>query len=227
MQNSQSNTESLTIALHGLYHSPRFVGLLSKRLQKAGFATYAHHYRSLKDDIHTHAKNLHRALESKHDPKAPLHFVAHSLGGLVARQFIDQYHTRWRIGRVVTLGTPHTGSVCAAQTHRLLPWLLGRSYRNALDGDCPPLPDFVELGVISGTTPLGLGSPILYCHNRFGKDKIADPRHDGAVYLFESNAPYAKDRLIAPLNHVGLLVSADCAHQAAHFLRTGEFQKSL
>ena len=58
--------------------------------------------------------------------KAPVHLVAHSMGGLVARTFIKKYSDRWNAmwdrpgngragGRLVMLGTPNHGSFAIPQ----------------------------------------------------------------------------------------------------------------
>jgi hypothetical protein len=60
------------------------------------------------------------------DGKAPVHIVAHSMGGLVARTFIKKYASRWGTmwdkagngkagGRLVMLGTPNQGSFAIPQ----------------------------------------------------------------------------------------------------------------
>jgi hypothetical protein len=48
---------------------------------------------------------------------APVHIVAHSMGGLVARSFIKTYGDRWKTmkGRLVMLGTPNQGSFAIPQ----------------------------------------------------------------------------------------------------------------
>src|SRR5688572_3123638 len=52
------------------------------------------------------------------DPSKPVHFVAHSMGGLVVRNFVRQHHKTWTDvdGRLVMLGTPNAGSFAAVQT---------------------------------------------------------------------------------------------------------------
>ena len=57
------------------------------------------------------------------DTNKPVHFVAHSMGGLVVRNFIRQHNELWNTvkGRLVMLGTPNAGSFAAIQT------LMGRN----------------------------------------------------------------------------------------------------
>ncbi len=52
------------------------------------------------------------------DATKPVHFVAHSMGGLVVRNFVRQHHELWKKieGRLVMLGTPNAGSFAAIQT---------------------------------------------------------------------------------------------------------------
>ncbi len=52
------------------------------------------------------------------DAGRPVHFVAHSMGGLVVRNFIRQHNDLWNEikGRLVMLGTPNAGSFAAIQT---------------------------------------------------------------------------------------------------------------
>ncbi len=57
------------------------------------------------------------------DKTRPVHFVAHSMGGLVVRNFIREHKDLWQEtgGRLVMLGTPNAGSFAAVQT------LMGKS----------------------------------------------------------------------------------------------------
>ena len=52
------------------------------------------------------------------DKNRPIHFVAHSMGGLVVRNLIRQHKDLWDKynGRLVMLGTPNSGSFAAIQT---------------------------------------------------------------------------------------------------------------
>ncbi|MCC3159007.1 CHAT domain-containing protein [Hymenobacter sp. 15J16-1T3B] len=82
-------------------------------------------------------------IESLLGTKQPVHFVAHSMGGLVARHFIHRHPELWgRLrgdgsgGRLVMLGTPNYGSFSIAQaltgTDKLVRWLAKLDLKNAL-----------------------------------------------------------------------------------------------
>jgi hypothetical protein len=70
-----------------------------------------------------------------------------------------------------------------------------------------------DLGVIAGTTPLGLGR----LFTRF------DEESDGTVAVSETRIPGAADCLSLPVSHMGLLLSARVARETAAFLATGKF----
>lgn len=197
---------------------------LSWRLGRAGYRTYVHDYASLSQGADIHSQNLHLWLKAHHDPQEPINVVAHSLGGLVLRQFIA-HHRIWQLNRCVTLGTPHQGSVCANYVQRYLPTLLGRAYFGALDGTCPPLPPNITLGVIAGNKPWGIGTPFLKHHNRRYRHSATATfgENDGTVYLNEALCPTAADTLILPVTHGQLLFDQTVAHQVIYFLEHGQF----
>ena len=218
------------ILLHGLHHAPFIMRPLAKRLQAAGFDTHRYGYRSMRDGIKINSACLNAWLEENHHPDQPIDLVGHSLGGLIIRDFVTQY-PKWQIGRCVTLGTPHMGSICADYIWRLAPAVAGRSYIDALDGTVAPLPKYIELGVIAGNRPYGMGQLFLYHHNRTLRK--ADPLplkqqlvHDGTVYVEETKIEAAVDHIIMPVSHTGMLVNKEVANQVIYFLQYGKFKRS-
>ncbi len=220
--------KNLVILIHGLHQAAFIMRPLAKRLQLAGFKTHQFGYRSMRDDIKTNSARLNAWLENNHTPDQPIDLVGHSLGGLIIRDFLAHY-PQWQIGRCVTLGTPHNGSVSGDYIWRLLPAIVGKSYKKALDGTVAPLPKGIELGVIAGNKAQGLGQPILSYHNR--KRRKADSAltddslaHDGTVYVSETQLASATDHIIMPVTHTGMLVSKEVAQQVVYFLEHGQFR---
>lgn len=218
-----SASKPTVLLLHGLFNSPKWLFVLKNRLTQAGFSVQTFHYHSTKEDINTHIHRLNQYLLTTHSPSIPLHIVAHSLGGLVARAWLANYPD-WQIGRLVTLGTPHLGSVCADFGQRFLPFLLNNAYQNALDGHCVPLVSHIELGSIAGNRSVGLGVPVIkfYKKNQLLNDKFGG-QNDGTVYVFETALPTATDHLIVHTSHLGLLHNPEVARQAIYFLENGRF----
>ena len=217
------------ILLHGLHHAPFIMRPLARRLQEHGLVTHQYGYRSLRDGITINSARLNTWLEKYHRPDQPIDLVGHSLGGLIIRDFIAHY-PKWKIGRCVTLGTPHLGSVCADYVWRLAPVIVGQSYIDALDGTVAPLPKHISLGVIAGNQPFGLGQLVLYYHNRKLRQQnnpLLDEYliHDGTVYLKETKLESAADHLLLPVSHTGMLTNATVAEQTAYFLANGQFKR--
>ena len=83
-------------------------------------------YFDWRKDLDLAADELNMQLGNWFDNKAPVHIVAHSMGGLVARTFAKKYSDRWKTmwdqsgkgkagGRLVMLGTPNHGSFAIPQ----------------------------------------------------------------------------------------------------------------
>ena len=220
--------KNLVILIHGLHQAPFIMRPMAKRLQAQGFITHQYGYRSMRDGIKVNSQRLNAWLKANHNPAKPIDLIGHSLGGLIIRDFIAHY-PEWKIGRCVTLGTPHNGSVSGDYIWRLIPAIVGKSYEQALDGSVAPLPKGIELGVIAGNKAQGLGQPILSYHNRklrkadaeLSSEKLA---HDGTVYILETKLASACDHIILPVTHTGMLINKDVAQQAIYFLVHGEFE---
>jgi pimeloyl-ACP methyl ester carboxylesterase len=185
---------------------------LRHRLADEGFITSQFSYSSMRREPAENAEALEAMLETIAADK--LHLVGHSLGGLVIRYLFDRY-PKQRPGRVVTLGTPHQGSRAAGWLagHDWGRLMLGESYENGLSGNLPEWTGDHELGSIAGSSGLGLGHLVT---------PLPEP-HDGTVAVAETHLPNAKDNLILPVNHIGMLLSTEVARQVAHFLRHGRF----
>ncbi len=223
------HSNNRVILIHGLHQAPFIMRPMAKRLQAQGFETYQFGYRSMRDGIKINSQRLNAWLKANHNPAMPIDLIGHSLGGLIIRDFVAHY-PEWKIGRCVTLGTPHNGSVSGDYIWRLIPAIVGKSYEQALDGTVAPLPKDIQLGVIAGNKAQGLGQPILAYHNRkLRKADVETPSeklaHDGTVYISETKLISATDHIILPVTHTGMLVSKEVAKQAIYFLEHGQFER--
>lgn len=69
-----------------------------------------------RQDLARIADVLRRFVDSEFGSEAPVNLVAHSMGGLVSRTYIQRHPDRWRKGgRLVMLGTPNHGSFAIPQ----------------------------------------------------------------------------------------------------------------
>ncbi|MGY0560188.1 MULTISPECIES: esterase/lipase family protein [unclassified Luteimonas] len=197
------------ILLHGIWMTRSTMWPLARRLRAQGFAPELLGYRSVTDGTDNAASRL---LESLH-AGGPAHVVGHSLGGLIALHAL-QKDPAVTVGRIVCLGSPLCGSGAAAglARHRFSHVWFGRSKRVLLDG-CLAWPEGIEVGMIAGSAPYGLG-------RFFGG---FDGEHDGTVAVEETRSPALADHLVVHASHLGMLLSNEVAAQTAQFLGAGFF----
>lgn len=200
------------LLLHGIWMQPLELALLKKRLQEHGYAVHAPAYHSMSEPPVVNAAYLHQLVSQWNIDR--LHIVGHSLGGIVALHLLTRYNDL-PMGRIVTLGSPVTGSQIARRVTKVpvLRRIFGRSMENGLSGD--GLPNHVprEWGMIAGNSPIGLG----WLAGGFREGS------DGAVALSETLHPGIKERLVLPFSHTGMLFSRQVADQTHYFLENGVF----
>jgi len=199
------------VLVHGICMNGWDMSLLGRRLRAAGYSTRRFSYPSIVKTIEYNTDLLHRFLADVEDNE--IHFVAHSLGGLLVRNLSGKYPDDVK-GRVVTLGTPHQGSQVAEtmSRSRIGSLLLGKGIKSLLVKlrDCRQNP---EIGVIAGNKPLGSGMFFV---------RLKKP-HDGTVLLSETKFEKMTDYRIVATNHMGLLFSRLVSKEVITFLRTGRF----
>ncbi len=208
-----SCTEAAIVLVHGLWVNGLDMALLRYRLVRYGFDTYQFSYRSVRDAPATNAERLAGFIRTLDHPV--VHFIGHSLGGIVIRHYFAGRHDH-RPGRIVTLGTPHQSSQAARALLRFRPTrrLLGKSVQAGLAGAIPPWEGRCELGSIAGSVRLGLGLMMA---------GVPQPS-DGTVAVAETRLENMADHLIIRASHLGLLLSRQAAWQCEHFLRQGRFE---
>ncbi|MGD8497654.1 MAG: alpha/beta hydrolase [Chromatiales bacterium] len=201
------------VFLHGIWMTGLELGLLRRRVRRCGFDCHQFRYHSV---LRSPQETAARLDEYLRDIDADVvHFVGHSLGGLVLMHLFDRYPLQ-RPGRVVLLATPLKGSAVAASFGRYFftrP-LLGRSILRGLLGDAPRWKGLRELGMIAGTRGVGLGMMI------FGG--LEHP-NDGTVAVAETRSPEINAHLMVPYSHFGMLMAEPVAALTCGFLKEGVF----
>ncbi|MBP2416462.1 esterase/lipase family protein [Microlunatus capsulatus] len=110
------------LLVHGIGDNHTIFALLQRQLRRRGFRTVStHDYGLLTRDVRAAARQLGEAVEAlcASTGHERLHVVGHSLGGLIARYHVQRQGGDARVDTLVTLGTPHGGTVLA----RALPGL--------------------------------------------------------------------------------------------------------
>ncbi|MFP4309044.1 MAG: esterase/lipase family protein [Desulfococcaceae bacterium] len=150
----------------------------------------------------------------------PLHFVTHSMGGILLRRFLQDRDLPPG-SRVVMLAPPNRGSELVDRLQRLalFRWWNGPAGLQLGAGpDSLPNrlgPIRAEVGVISGNRCL---NPI------FGR--IIPGPSDGKVSVERARLPEMTDFLVLPVSHTFAMFRRPVLAQVLHFLRHGRFDRS-
>ncbi len=209
------------VMLHGMWRSALSMKPLQWRLEAEGYSVVNDSYSSLSHSVPRLAETAvgggldecrERGLEN-------IHFVTHSLGGILVRQYVRE-HVIKGLQRVVMLGPPNQGSQVADYYSSIdildsvSPPVLEdlRTDKDALPGELGPV-DF-DLGVIAGTVNRRLPIP------GFPSDL-----GDGTVSVAETVVPGMLDFITMPTTHTFMIWNNDVMDQVVYFLREGRFRR--
>jgi hypothetical protein len=116
------------VLVHGLVDNRSVFSVMRRSLRRRGFAhVCTWNYSPLLHDVAQGAADLGAHIERVCEQTGydRVHVVGHSLGGLIARYYVQRHGGGRRVESLVTLGTPHEGSVLA----HVLPTPLVRQLR--------------------------------------------------------------------------------------------------
>jgi triacylglycerol lipase len=116
------------LLVHGMVDNRSIFTVLRRSLRRCGFGQVRTvNYSVFTSDVRAAAGSLGRAVEDLCERTGydRVHVVAHSLGGVVARHYVQRQGGDARVHTLVTLGAPHGGTDAA----RILPLRLCRQLR--------------------------------------------------------------------------------------------------
>lgn len=116
------------LLVHGMVDNRSVFTLLRRDLLRRGFGQVTTvNYSLLTNDVRAAARQLSAQVEAivAETGYERIHVVGHSLGGLVARYYVQRLGGHERVHTLVTLGSPHQGTLMA----HLLPTTLCRQLR--------------------------------------------------------------------------------------------------
>ena len=211
------------VLLHGIARTSRSLGKFERALQASGFATLNLDYASRKKPLATLAADIHPDItEFANIIGGPIHFVAHSMGGLLTRVYVARFRPA-ALGRVVMLGTPNGGSEVAdllkhLALYRAFYGPAGQQLTTVQDADLAslPPPDYA-VGIIAGISAI---DPIA---SRF----ILPRPNDGRVSVQSAQLAGMTDHTTVRASHTRLVRNRVAIAQTIAFLREGCFFGSL
>jgi pimeloyl-ACP methyl ester carboxylesterase len=206
------------VLVHGLWMRAFTLSALHRRLAREGYAVHLFDYASV---LGAHDVSIDRligfvrSIAALPQPPYRIHFVCHSLGGLMVLRALRKL-TDFVPGCVVCLGSPLRGSAIARSIAQLPggSLFIGKNLGVLLEG-FEQWNGKQPIGGIAGRLPLGLGLV-------FGALPMP---HDGTVSVEETLLPGLADHIVVPATHTGLLFSDEAAAQTVAFLRNARFQR--
>ncbi len=208
------------VLLHGLGRTERAMILLESALLEAGFEVHNIGYPSQQLPPEQLTALVSDRIEAccAHSGRT-VHFVGHSLGGLLTRAYLAEYRPE-HLGRVVQLGSPNGGSEIADAGMELdlaqaLMNQAGPAAQALVTGPYGfaaslPAPDY-PVGVIAGTQ----GNPL--------SDRWLPQPNDGLVSVQSARLEGMADFVTVDASHWQLRNRRDVAELTVRFLQSGAF----
>lgn len=212
----------IVVVLHGIGQSRWNMLGIARALKKAGFEARLFAYPSLRHDISALADRLSDHLTETRvwESGRPVHFVTHSMGGLVLRDYLAMGTApeEWT-GRAVMIGPPHRGSEVADFASKFGPyhWFYGPAGRELTTvwQEANAARSRYPVGIIAGDAGK------LYPVARF----LFSGPHDGRVAVDRTRLDGMADHLVLPVTHAMLPWRREVHRQVVAFLQNGRFTR--
>ncbi|GAB2699641.1 alpha/beta fold hydrolase [Aliiglaciecola aliphaticivorans] len=212
--------DELVVVAHGLGRSDWAMWRLAQRLELADYKVCLLNYSTIGESVTTVLADTSKQINACIVNAPKVHFVGHSLGGLVIRAYLQKNKHELenaRMGEVVLIGTPNKGSELA--DHFKDSWVMnvaGGVSQALVTGDNGLGNNLDELdlniGVIAGTKSLTLTN-----------DQFDGP-NDGLVSVESTKLTNMSDFIAIDVSHSQMRYNLEVAEQTIHFLQSGSFK---
>jgi triacylglycerol lipase len=209
------------VLLHGLCRTERSMRPIQQALEREGFTVLNVDYPSRERTVEELSEVVLAPLmtECRANGAKRVHFVAHSLGGILIRQYAAN-HPDAPIGRVVMLGPPNAGSevVDRLGEWRLFSWINGpagkelSTHQSSAPNRLGPVR--FQAGILAGNRSINWINSLMIEGADDGKVSVERTKLDGMT-----------DHLVLPTSHPFLLRNREAIAQTMEFLRHGQFRR--
>ncbi len=216
-------SQEIVVLLHGILRSKTDMLALEHTLKKNEFKTINVLYPSRKMSLEDITTFVISTIQSHpyYDEDTPMHFITHSMGGLIARYVIATQRPK-NLGRVVMLAPPNSGSEFADffDDHKIL----GDTFRRVFGPAGPQLRTNHEhitgdidypLGIIAGSASINPLAPW-----------VLEGEHDGIVPVERTKIDGMTDHIVLKATHSFMMFNPKVIEQALYFLKNEAFNHS-
>ena len=213
------NTSNDTVVLlHGLGRTKKSMSSLEKTLKKNGYHVINLNYPSKKHTIKTLVDTYLKPVIDTIPPDQTIHFVTHSMGGILVRYYLNEYPLS-SCGHIVQIAPPNHGSELVDHLGKYAffqnvmgPAFQELSTQNQSVPNQLPIPSY-SIGIIIGTASLNPYFSYLIP----GED-------DGKVSTKSALLPN-KPFTTVNSSHSFIMKHTIVKQQVMHFLQSGTFKK--
>jgi len=207
------------ILLHGLCRTKHSMSRMEAELIGMGYRVLNVDYASRTSSISELADTVipEAVAECRAQGATIIHFVTHSLGGILVRSYVAR-HSLPELGRVVMLAPPNQGSEVVDILGRL--WIFGvingpagRELGTGMNSTPNKLgPAEFPLGIIAGNRSINLINSL-----------FIRGRDDGKVSVEKTKIGGMTDHVVLPTAHPFLMRNRQAIRQTIHFLHNAAF----
>ena len=206
----------LIVLVHGFFRTRRDMAFLAGYFEKKGYAVFRPTLPTIFSSLDQCTARLAEKLQQLPRDWQRIHFVGHSMGGLIIRQYLAGHGVEG-LGRCVLIGTPNKGTSLAGIAARYFSFALHlfKPIQSFLPGGLAIAPPRnnppPEMGVIAGN------------RDNILLGRLFKHESDGRVPV--DSVPFAgqKEFITLPYNHLDIHHSQEVAELVLQFLRTGSF----
>lgn len=218
----QGSGDELVILLHGLGRTSRSLNAMADALLEDGYSVCNQNYPSRNETVQMLSSYVASAVQkARMENKSQVHFVTHSLGGILTRYYLA-YSSHELDGRVVMMAPPNQGSEIVdtlEQWPGIFEQIMGPAAAQlstspeSLPNQLPPIT--MPVGILAG-------------------DRSSDPwfeglfeetANDGKVSVESTRLLTMKDHKVVSAGHTFIMNNRRVQEEVISFLRHGHFLK--
>lgn len=207
------------VLLHGLLPDPWGFKKTEKRFQENYFVVKQHYPSRKKPILELATPTIDQAIEKCGD-HTPIHFVTHSMGGILVREYLVQHASIENLGRVVMVVPPSHGSHFADYYHKQYwyrQWLGPAGQELGTDADSVP----------NQLPPINFDAAIIAANKNINPLAWMIPKpNDSLVAVENMKAEGMRDFIVLDHSHFFIMLGQDTFEQAVAFLESGGFERA-